>query len=306
MNNTYKKIANSFIQNAIVGSNANTLKLVWYIVANIKDHDYSQLLNTHTFDEKEISEKINVSIPTIRKNLKNIQKTTISFEDSERYQYEDVSLIPRVAPLYNGKIEIDLYTTIVKQFTMVDKNYTFLNVSNLYKLKNKHSIRLLPLLNTINGYTSPVAKEKAFNLQDLNELFGTKYKTFAMIAQEVLTNIKRELDHKSELSFKYQTIKKNSSGLGRPKTTAIKIIPIKTEQKTELFHMEHSQTLDDIKKDGYIDMKNHPLILKEIEKILPEHEYITEMRIFIDYCISNNKEYNNFPTRFLKHLQGRK
>jgi len=77
-------------------------------------------------------------------------------------------------------------------------------------LKKAHSIRLLAILNMIAGF------------DDLNEIFGTKYKKLTNIDRYVLAPAKEELDLTSKLSFLHE-INFDNFGKGRPKAIDITI-----------------------------------------------------------------------------------
>ncbi len=87
-------------------------------------------------------------------------------------------------------------------------------------------MRLLPILNMISRYDG--AKRKKYELQDLNAIFGTKYKNLTDISRYILTPVKSELDELGSLTFLFE-INYISLGKGRPKAISITIDVI--EQK---------------------------------------------------------------------------
>ena len=89
-------------------------------------------------------------------------------------------------------------------------------------LKSKHTLRLLPVLNKISQYDDNVAKRKKYELEDLNDLFGTKYRNLYDIQRKILAPVKEELDMNSKLTFIYE-IKFDNFDVGRPKATSITI-----------------------------------------------------------------------------------
>ena len=304
MSEPYKKVSNDFIDNAITDSNLTTLKVIWYIAANIKDHDFTKKLDTHTFNEKDLADSIDIKIPSIRKNIINMQKTTIDFTDEEGQFNKHTPLLGEIKVNYNGKIDIDIYSSIARLICDVETEYTFMTIPELYKLKDKHSMRLLPKLNTIMGHTFPAPKHKIFTLEKLNNLFGTGYKRFSTIAQEILKKTKKVLDESSTLSFNYEVIKENKKGNGRPMITGIKIIPIPNKVSETI--------IEEVKPSREIDYKSLELnvlygISQTQDQNLEEEFDIylqQQVEVFTKYCEENNKNYQNMTLSFARHIKG--
>jgi plasmid replication initiation protein len=105
-----------------------------------------------------------------------------------------------------------------------------IDTRTLMKLKSKHSLRLLPMLQRISQYSDDVAKRKVFKLDELNLLFGTKYKRFADIQRKVLEPIKDELDAHSRLSFIYE-VDYDYFDAGRPKVISITLDVIDSQPR---------------------------------------------------------------------------
>lgn len=309
-----KKIANNFIQNVITSNTESALKIVWYLASIFNKCDMKNDINTFEVHEKDIEKQTNLDIRTIRRNLKAMMKTTVTFVDEEKKVDKHRQLIPGLDIQYDGTIKIDVYTVVAKMIIeVVHENTTFINIPQLLKLNNKHSIRLLPLLETISKYDDTVKKQKTVDLKWCNSFFGTSYKALKYIDTKILSKVKEELDNNSTLTFTYKC-NKRPIGKGRPAIVDITITPKANNnyQSTIFFQIEQAkvnkkskQTLEDLKKDKYIKIENTE-ILKEIEALVNEQDYVTEMRIFIDYCIDNNKHYDNYARSFLTHLKKRK
>jgi plasmid replication initiation protein len=162
-------------------------------------------------------------MPEIKRNIKAMQQTSITFEDEEEGTIEGMSLLPRYKIIHGkSKIELDLYGRIARMIIGVKKNYTYINTKTLMHLKKAHSIRLLALLNIIAGYDEHVAKRKRCDLEYLNSLFGTKYRSLTDIERKILEPVKEELDLNSKLSFLHE-INFDNFGKGRPKAIDITI-----------------------------------------------------------------------------------
>ena len=76
----------------------------------------------------------------------------------------------------------------------------------MINLKNKHSIRLLTILENINSYDNKFGKVKYFTKDELNLLFDTKYTGIREIERTILKPIQEELDQHSSLSFIYDLV----------------------------------------------------------------------------------------------------
>ena len=176
-----------------------------------------------TIDTKQMLKYTEMNLPEIKRNIKAMQETSITFVDEEQDIIEGMSLLPRYK-IIAGKhrIELDIYSKIGKMIIDVKRNYTFINTKTLMNLKSKHALRLLPLLNKINQYDENIGKRKKCDLEYLNSLFGTKYKNLYDIQRKILEPVKEELDMNSKLTFKYE-INFDNFDKGRPKATTITI-----------------------------------------------------------------------------------
>jgi plasmid replication initiation protein len=180
-------------------------------------------LTNLTIDMKQMLKYIEVSAPEIRRTLKQMQQTSISFINEELKEELMINLLPYINFKWGkNEVEIKIFTKIAKLIVDVKNNYTFINTKTLMNLKNKHSLRLLPMLNTINQYSDNVAKRKKLDLEAINDLFGTNYKRLIECERKIFAPVKEELDMNSKLTFLYETNFDNF-GKGRPKATSITI-----------------------------------------------------------------------------------
>lgn len=223
----YRKISNTFIENVINNNNASAIKTVYYLATiledmNLDNYKDNELL-TVLIDGKQMLKYTEITMPEIKRNIKAMQETSITFIDENEDIIEGMSLLPRYKIIAGKhKIELDLFSRIAKMVVDVKKNYTFINTKTLMNLKSKHSLRLLPVLNRISQYSTNVAKRKKYYLDDLNDLFGTKYKKLSEIERKILVPVKNELDMNSKLTFIYEVNFENFE-VGRPKATTITI-----------------------------------------------------------------------------------
>ena len=235
-NKPLQKISNNFISNTIASSNANAIKTIYYLATIIEKFEQLEqqedktLLNI-TINTKEMLKYTEMTLPEIRRNLKSMQQTSITFINEEEGIEEGINLLPIYKFVYGKhQVKISIFAQIAKMIVDVKKNYTFINTKELMNLKSKHSLRLLPLLNTIAGYDEEVGKRKRMTLEDLNEFFGTKYKRLLEVERKILIPVKEELDSSSKLSFMYD-INFESLGRGRPRAKDVVIDVIEQKRK---------------------------------------------------------------------------
>jgi len=223
-----QKISNNFISNTIASSNTNAIKTIYYLATIIEkfeqlDNQADKKLLDITIDTREMLKYTEMTLPEIRRNIKAMQETSITFIDEKENIEEGINLLPLYKFVYGKhQIKISIFVQIAGMIVDVKNNYTFINTKELMQLKNKHSIRLLPLLNTIAGYNNNVGKRKHMTLEDMNEFFGTKYKTWTKLETKILKPVKEELDEKSKISFIYES-NFESLGKGRPRFKSVTI-----------------------------------------------------------------------------------
>ena len=253
-----KKISNNFIESTISKSNATALKIIYYLASKITEIDLETNYNTIQLDLKRMLEYTNLTRQNIRDNIKRMQQTSITFIDEENNIESGISLLPEYHFYWNkNRVDIVLNRKIAKLIVDVSKRYTLINTKELVRLKNKNSIRLLPILHMINGYN---VKQKTLSISELNALFGTNYKKFVEMERGVLKKVKTELDDNSSLSFDYD-INFESTGKGRPKAVSATLYPtLRKNYQTTIFsnleyqseessaEKEHIETQEDYQK----------------------------------------------------------
>lgn len=224
----HQKIANTFIDNAISRSNFSSLKTLYYLSTVLSNTDMSDIKDDKIIgikiDKREMLKFTDLTVDTIIKTTKQMQETAITFVDADG-TIEGMSLLPRYKFVPNKNvIELDLYVRIAKMIVDVEKNYTPINIKDLMLVKNAHSLRLLALLCRILNYDKNVAKRRRMNLDELNMLFGTNYKSWSMIELKIIKPIKEDLDANSKISFVYEA-NFDKMGKGRPGFTDVDIDP---------------------------------------------------------------------------------
>ena len=196
-----RKISNDFLLNTIEKNNTSTLKTMFYIATILREMELDKYkknqLVTIELDKKELQEYTMISDDTLRRNIKQMQQTSITFFDEENKIQSGVSLIPRYEILFGkNKIIIDLYSQIAKMIIDVEANYTFMNVKNVMKLDSKHSIRMLGLLNNLDTYSINSTDKKTLEqIRDNLELIkNPEYKEY--VEKEDLIRETEELKRK--------------------------------------------------------------------------------------------------------------
>jgi len=228
----FSDVANTLIENYIVKSNLVALKVLFYLSkGNVKSTGKNNNLYTFKIDTLVMSEFCGVSKKTLQRNIKKMTETSITIVDEKNKSIEYVSVVPR-AKFIDGTniIELGMFEDIYMMCKQAVKRYTNINLTNLMKLNNKHSIRLLAILEKISQYDKHVAKRVIYSLEDLNGIFGTNYSRIAEIERRILKPVQKELDTLSPKSFIYQVnYEKNAKLLGRPRAVSATIDLIKKE-----------------------------------------------------------------------------
>lgn len=237
------QVSNSLIESFVSKSNAVALKMLFYIAKQC--HKESGEITTFTLSADNFAEYCNLDHKTIRRNITAMRSTSITFVERDnkgRVTVEEgIVLIPRSKYDYTTKtIEIDMYKKILDLIVEVESHFTTIDVKNVMELESKYSIRMTMILEQIFGFKgSPenwdVKQQKTFTLDDLNDMFDTKYKNFTDFERKVLKPTKAEMDDKSDISFAFKINKGYNSPLdrGRPKALdcTIKLTQNKVRQR---------------------------------------------------------------------------
>lgn len=243
-----QKIHNTFLDNTINKSNLSSLKTIFYLSSILRDKELNALDEESLIDiiieTKDMLKYTEMTMDTIRKNFKTMQQTSITFINEKEKWEMGINLLPLYKIIHNkNKVEIKLFVKIAKLIIDVETNYSYLNTKNFMKLDSKHSIRMLGLLNKISNYNAErkteseyhkkiaeIPKRKIWNLDDMNDFFGTKYKTWGEMERSILVPVKEELDSKSGYTFIYEA-NFESLGRGRP---AFKTVTIDLKMQNQV------------------------------------------------------------------------
>jgi len=218
-----QKVSNTFIDSTLHKSNLPALKTIYYLATILDKFDHTQELDTLTIDLREMLKYTELTAKDIRNNLRSMQETSISFVDEKQQIETFITLIPFIEFQWGkNRIIVKLFSKIARLIIDAVGQYSFIDTKQLMRLQNKHSLRLLPVLFKLSQYSPNVAKRVSYELEDLNDLFGTKYKRLVEIDRKILAPVQEELDAESKFSFVYE-IDYVNLGQGRPKANKITI-----------------------------------------------------------------------------------
>lgn len=196
------KISNDFVNSIITKNNYLTLKILFYMVLNGNNLSKNEETTVISICIRELKKVLNIDFKNLRQNIKFIQKTLITIKKNKNII--DMTLIPKVVYNYEEQqLHITLFNDVLNELKELKNRFTTIDLNNLINLQNKHSIRLLTILENINTYDDYIGKVKTFTKDELNQLFDTNYKSVKEIERAILKPIKDELDQYSKLSFIY-------------------------------------------------------------------------------------------------------
>jgi len=219
---TLAKIENGLLESFVKQNEIIAFKTLLYIAKSELDKqiDVNELKDREIYriniDIKKAVDFFSVDKKTIDRALKKLEKTTISYKKSENGDNIRgwISVLPYGEINYTTeRFEVGMFGEVLKMI-FATKNYSPVATQNFIKLKSKHSVRMLMLLERILNYhkydsngVDIMAKRQSYELNELNELFGTNYKSYNEFMRTVLEPAKNELDMYSKISFLYTAIK---------------------------------------------------------------------------------------------------
>jgi len=218
------KIKNDLVESFVKQNNLTALKILFYIAYDCEKIPSGDIIKIK-MNTKSICKYCKVDVKTITRNLEQMQKTSISWSDEKSKSF--VSVLPKCHIEYGGNIEITMFKEVIQMIVDVRSklgNFSLINVEQLMLLKSKHSVRMMLLLEMINGFDEHIPKLKRYELDELNLLFGTNYKRLGHFEQKILKKAKEDLDKNSKLSFVYDVnCDKEAYTVGRSKAVAVTI-----------------------------------------------------------------------------------
>jgi len=229
--NQIAQVDNRVLEAFIKDNDINAFKVLMYIGKSQldKDIDIESLdddkLYTVPIRLNPIKDYYNLTTRQIKEGIKKLNRTSINYrriedgKDTETF----VNLLPKAKINYTDEVfECYVFGEVLKLIYAITA-YSKINVKNFIGLKQKHSARMLLLLERIANYkkievyTDPqtlkqtkvdvMPKRQHFELYELNKMFGTKYKSYSLFEKWVLKPCKEDLDLNSKLSFEYTLVK---------------------------------------------------------------------------------------------------
>jgi plasmid replication initiation protein len=232
------KIHNNFIETYIFKNNLIAIKILFYVAqSNFNKINLKEKITTIKIDTKALCDYCQIDFKTLKRQIfKELMMTSI-FTINTIDEIEKTVLIPRAKFLTNRHIlEIDIYNVILNMLILVKDRYTIIDTKNFMKLNSKNSLRMIHILEYIDGFGKDIAKRKKYDLDEINGVFGTNYKNCYEFERKVLMPIRQELDTKSKLTFQYETIYKQTpkGKKGRPKAIGFTIDLLDNKQRQPL------------------------------------------------------------------------
>lgn len=227
------KIKNDLVESFIKQNNLTALKILFYIAYDCEAVPKSDIIKVK-MNIKNICEYCKVDTKTLIRNLEKMQKTSISWSDEKSKSF--VSVLPKCEVVYGGNVEITMFKEIITMIVDVKSKYTMINAEQLMLMKSKHSARMLLLLEMINGFDEHIPKVKRYELEEINQLFGTNYKRMGEFERKILKASKEDLDTNSKISFIYEVnYDKDIHSVGRAKAVGVTIHLIDNKPHPTLF-----------------------------------------------------------------------
>lgn len=221
------RVLEAFIQN----NNLLAFKVLLYIGKSQLDKNID--IKTLSDDDlylvpiriNPMREYYNLSARDIREGIKKLSETSINYRRIENGKDVEtfVNLLPKAKINYTDEvIECKVFGEVLKLVYAISA-YSEIDVKNFVMLEKKHSARMLLLLERIANYkkivvhTDPetlkqtqvdvMPKRQHYELDELNKMFGTRYKSYSLFEKKVLIPCKEDLDMHSKLSFDYILVK---------------------------------------------------------------------------------------------------
>ena len=238
LKNNLLKIDNNFIEGFINNNNIIPMKILFYIsrVSNYsKDLEINKEIvgdiTTFKLDTKLVCTYCNITQNTLIKNIKKLRETSIKVVDTKE-ELTEIVLVPK-SKILHGKniIYIDVYNEILNLIIEVEKKYTTIDFTNMMKISNKHSLKILQLITSILNFTRlkddkkiDISKRKFYSIEELNIMLGVNYKSCSEWERRILKPCQEDLDNTSKLSFTYDS-RFTPQERGRPKSLGFYLYP---------------------------------------------------------------------------------
>ena len=231
------QISNPFLEAFVKNNDLVSFKVLLYIAKAKLDEivDIKSLEDKQTYkvplNLPGVSKYLKLDIRTIRSAVSRLNSTSINYRRVEDGKDKEtfINLLPAGEINYtDDTLDVWIFGEILKQIYATTK-YAYVQTKNFIELTSKHSIRMLLLLERINNFSDNAAKRKRYELDELNQLFGTKYTSYSLFVDRVLIPAKKDLDKHSNISFIFTKNKDKIKTRGRARIVAITIDLIRNQ-----------------------------------------------------------------------------
>ena len=171
---------------------------------------------------KEATERLMQKIIKIKKEKSFLQVAWLS--SAEYFEGE-------------GIVELEFSPKLKPYLLQLKEKFTAYELANVIEFKSTYSIRIYELLKQYEKI-----KSRNIELEELQQMVGTEYKTFYDFKRKVIEIAKKELKEKADIYFTYNPIK-----FGR-KVQSIEF-HIKTKKKTEHKKMDYKNFVKYIRQN---------------------------------------------------------
>jgi len=229
--NQIAKVDNRVLESFVKNNDLNAFKVLMYIGKSQLDKN----IDIESLDDdtlymipiriQPLREFYGLTSRNIRNGIEKLNRTSINYQRMENGKETEtfINLLPKAKINYTDEVfECYVFGEILKLIYAI-RNYSKIDVKNFIGLKHKHSAKMLMLLERIANYkkievyTDPktlkqtkvdvIPKRQHFELDELNNLFGTKYKSYSLFIKYVLEPTKADLDKNSKISFEFKAVK---------------------------------------------------------------------------------------------------
>ncbi|MFT4142004.1 MAG: replication initiation protein [Bacillus sp. (in: firmicutes)] len=281
-------------------------KILLCLASNIepKDRDFK----TYTFPIKQFHELLGLHGSTKYSELSKITKKLMSKVMEIRLGDEIIQVSWLSAAIYNknrGTIDMRFDPLLKPFFLELSNKFTSYRLANVVKLKSTYAIRIYELLKQYENL-----RERVISLENLRYYLDAMniYPSYANFKQRILSPSKKELDLKTDISFKFEEIKS-----GR-KVTKIKfIIYGKNQEHSDIGGFEKKLTQfqkpntfehkikqfedrynDKVPSNIFEKWKRNKEIVLEIIDEMRFRENITSPIGYIEYMLKSKKKTSNY------------
>ena len=228
MNNLSVTKSNNLID-ASYKLNAQAQKLVLACLGKIDSRPNKDVPKEISLSASEFSEMMGIDIKNAHRELYKAADTLFRSSIRLKDGNEDIELhwVQKKAKKIKGEGSVTLVWSddILKYITQLKNRFTTYKLNNIANLQSAHSVRLYELLMKFNA-----TGERVIYLEDFKSALGIadKYPQYKDLARRVLKPSIDELNKRSDLFIKLETIKKGRSVFSLVFDFKIKSSPIST------------------------------------------------------------------------------